>query len=87
MKLSESQLLAMQKGSLGPFGDFVKVTKIVFCQKILKHSYFQREEANDDRHAITDPNKLWPNNIVRFTNLFIFIPLFLCHSESLWLNI
>ena len=26
MKLSESQLLAMQKGSLGPFGDFEKVT-------------------------------------------------------------
>ena len=80
MMLSESQLLAMQKGSLGPFGGFEKVTYIkVFCKKILKHSYFQKEEANDDRHAITDPNKLWPNNIVRFTNLFIFTQLFLRH--------
>lgn len=48
MKLSETQLLAMQRGSLGPYGDFEKVRKAnVFIHKSLHKDISSERGARD----------------------------------------
>ena len=66
MKLSKNQRLALQRGSLGPFGDFEEVRKAkVFINEILHKTYYQGVEKEILDNAITNVNQYWPNNIVR----------------------
>ena len=66
MKLSKNQLLALQRGSLGPFGNFEEVRKAkVFMNKILHQTYYQGVEKEILDNAITNANQYWPNNFRR----------------------